>query len=118
MAKLSRNEARKVKHLRERQHISGTATKPRLCVFKSLQNFYAQLIDDTTGKTLLSVSTLENGKYNGGIKAASELGKVMGEKIAKLNISELVFDRSGYVYHGRVKAFAEAVRETAKGVKF
>ncbi|VEU75126.1 50S ribosomal protein L18 [Mycoplasmopsis maculosa] len=118
MAKLSRNEARKVKHLRERQKISGTANKPRLSVFKSLQNFYAQLIDDTTGRTLASVSTLEEGKYKGSVAAAAELGKLMGEKISKLKITELVFDRSGYVYHGRVKAFAEAVREHAKGVKF
>ncbi|WP_027334706.1 50S ribosomal protein L18 [Mycoplasmopsis felifaucium] len=116
MAILSRNQARKVKHLRERQHIRGTAVKPRLCVFKSLQNFYAQLINDETGITILSVSTLENGKYNGGVKAATALGEKMGELINKAKISQIVFDRSGYIYHGRVKAFAEAVR--SKGVKF
>ncbi|WP_324672924.1 50S ribosomal protein L18 [Mycoplasma sp. 888] len=112
----SRNAARKVKHVRLRQHISGTATKPRLNVFKSHQNFYAQLIDDTKGVTLASVSTLKNEKYSGNIVAAAELGKLMGEKINKLGITEIVFDRGGYIYHGRVKAFAEAVRE--QGVKF
>lgn len=118
MATLSRNQARQVKHLRERQHISGTAEKPRLCVFKSHQNFYAQLIDDTKGVTLASVSTLTKGKYRGNIASATEVGKKMGALITNLKIKELVFDRSGYIYHGRVKAFAEAVRETAKGVKF
>ncbi|QSF13949.1 50S ribosomal protein L18 [Mycoplasma sp. Mirounga ES2805-ORL] len=118
MANLSRNEARKVKHLRERVSIIGTSTKPRLCVYKSHQNFYAQLIDDSKGITLASVSTLENGKYNGNIESAKKAGKEMAEKISKLKIKELVFDRSGYIYHGRVKAFAESVRENLKGVKF
>ncbi|WP_406617484.1 50S ribosomal protein L18 [Mycoplasmopsis adleri] len=116
MATLSRNQARKVKHLREHQHISGTASKPRLCVFKSLQNFYAQLINDEKGTTLISVSTLEKNKYNGNIAAARELGEKMGELIKNAKIKEIVFDRSGYIYHGRVKAFAEGVR--SKGVKF
>ncbi|WP_029513308.1 50S ribosomal protein L18 [Mycoplasmopsis primatum] len=116
MATLSRNQARVIKHTRERQQIKGTAVKPRLCVFKSLQNFYAQLIDDTKGTTLASVSTLEKGKYNGNIKAAAILGEKMGEIIKGLKIKSIVFDRSGYIYHGRVKAFAEGVR--SKGVKF
>ncbi|EGV00381.1 50S ribosomal protein L18 [Mycoplasmopsis columbina] len=118
MAQLSRNKARLVKHLRERQKISGTATKPRLAVFKSHQNFYAQLIDDTKGHTLAAVSTYEKGKYNGNVVAAAKAGEKMAQLINKLGISELVFDRGGYIYHGRVKAFAEAVREHAKGVKF
>ncbi|MBT1317836.1 50S ribosomal protein L18 [Mycoplasma bovis] len=116
MATLSRNQARQLKHRRERQHISGTTVKPRLCVFKSLQNFYAQLIDDTKGITLASVSTLEKGKFNGNIQAATAAGEKMGEIIKGLKIESIVFDRSGYIYHGRVKAFAEAVR--SKGVKF
>lgn len=118
MAKLSRNEARKVKHtrIRHQQNIYGTATKPRLNVFKSLSNFYAQLIDDQTNKTLASVSTLNDKEYSGNIAAAAKLGALMGEKINELGIKEIVFDRGGYIYHGRVKAFAEAVRE--KGVKF
>lgn len=116
MAKLSRNQARKVKHVRLRQHIVGSSVKPRLNVFKSHQNLYAQLIDDSKGVTLTSASTLSNKEYSGNIKAASELGSVMGQKIVDLGIKEVVFDRGGYIYHGRVKAFAEAVRE--KGVKF
>ncbi|AIA29603.1 50S ribosomal protein L18 [Mycoplasmopsis californica HAZ160_1] len=120
MAILSRNQARQKKHLRERQSIIGTATKPRLCVFKSHQNFYAQLIDDAKGVTLASVSTLtlEKGIYHGNIEAAAQAGKEMATKIEALKLSEIVFDRGGYIYHGRVKAFAEAVRENAKGVKF
>ncbi|QGZ97717.1 50S ribosomal protein L18 [Mycoplasma sp. NEAQ87857] len=116
MAKLSRNQARKVKHVRLRQHLSGTSTKPRLNVYKSHQNFYAQLIDDTKGITLASVSTLKDSTYGGNVAAAKELGLLMGDAINKLGIKEVVFDRSGYIFHGRVKAFAESVRE--KGVKF
>ncbi|QNM93417.1 50S ribosomal protein L18 [Mycoplasma sp. Pen4] len=113
----SRNQARKIKHTRLRQNIFGTASKPRLNVFKSHQNFYAQLIDDTKGVTLASVTTLvKGGKYAGNVAAAAELGKVMGQKIKALGVTEVVFDRGGYIYHGRVKAFAEAVR--AEGVKF
>lgn len=118
MAKLSRNQARQVKHLRERQSIIGTSEKPRLCVYKSHQNFYAQLIDDSKGTTLASVSTLEKGKYHGSVADAAKVGTLMGEKITKLGLSAIVFDRSGYIYHGKVKAFADAVREAAKGVKF
>ncbi|WP_027121275.1 50S ribosomal protein L18 [Mycoplasma leonicaptivi] len=116
MAKLSRNKARKIKHERARFRIFGTETKPRLNVFKSHQNFYAQLIDDTKRHTLVSVSTLKDTQYSGNKDAAAKLGTLMGEKIASLGIKEVVFDRGGYIFHGRVKAFAEAVRE--KGVKF
>lgn len=112
----SRNEARIKKHLKIRQKISGTKDIPRLSVYKSHQNFYAQLIDDTKGVTLLSLSTLKDKEYSGNIKAAEKLGHAMGQKIKSLNIKEIVFDRSGYIYHGKVKSFAEAVR--AEGVKF
>ncbi|SJZ45924.1 50S ribosomal protein L18 [Mycoplasmopsis verecunda] len=112
----SRNEARKVKHVRLRQHISGTATKPRLNIFKSHQNFYAQVIDDTKGVTLLSATTLQKGVYAGNIESAAKLGATMGQQMVKMGITEVVFDRGGYLYHGRVKAFADAVRE--QGVKF
>ncbi|MCS4536882.1 50S ribosomal protein L18 [Mycoplasma sp. CSL7475-4] len=118
MAILSRNQARQKKHLRERQSIIGTASKPRLSVFKSHQNFYAQLIDDSKGVTLASVSTLAKGEFHGNIASAAEAGKLMAQKINELNLTQIVFDRSGYIYHGRVKAFAEAVRENVKGVKF
>ncbi|TDV24233.1 large subunit ribosomal protein L18 [Mycoplasmopsis mustelae] len=116
MAKLSRNQARKIKHTRARYHLNGSASKPRLNVFKSHQNFYAQLIDDEARVTLASTSTLKDATYGGNIAAASKLGEVMGEKIKALNIDTVVFDRGGYLYHGRVKAFADAVR--SKGVKF
>ncbi|WGI36572.1 50S ribosomal protein L18 [Mesomycoplasma lagogenitalium] len=117
MAKLSRNQARIKKHNRIKAKLAlGTAIKPRLSVYKSLSNFYAQLIDDSTGKTLASVSTLKNAEYGGNIKAAEKVGTLMGQKINELKIQSIVFDRSGYIYHGRVKAFAEAVRK--EGVKF
>lgn len=117
MAKLSRNQARIKKHHRIKVKLSlGTSVKPRLSVFKSLQNFYAQLIDDTTGKTLASVSTVKDEVYGGNITAAAKVGALMGQKIKELKIEQIIFDRSGYIYHGRVKAFAEAVRN--EGVKF
>ncbi|UWV77980.1 50S ribosomal protein L18 [Mycoplasmopsis cynos] len=113
---MSRNAARKQKHFRARYKINGTASKPRLNVFKSHQNFYAQLIDDVKGITLASVSTLSSKEYSGNIESARKIGLLMGDKINKLGFKEVVFDRGGYIFHGRVKAFAESVRE--KGVKF
>lgn len=112
----SRNKARMKKHLKIRQKISGTSTVPRLSIYKSHQNFYAQLIDDAKGITLASTSTINDKEYSGNVKAAEKLGHEMGKKIKTLNIKEIVFDRSGYIYHGKVKSFAEAVR--AEGVKF
>ncbi|MGL5617980.1 MAG: 50S ribosomal protein L18 [Metamycoplasmataceae bacterium] len=116
MAHKSRNQARLKKHLKIRTKISGTPAIPRLSVYKSLQNFYAQLIDDTNGTTLASVSTLKDKTYGGNVQAAQKAGKELGTKIKKLKIEKIVFDRSGYIYHGRVKAFADAVRE--EGIKF
>ncbi|MGL4183949.1 MAG: 50S ribosomal protein L18 [Metamycoplasmataceae bacterium] len=116
MAKQSRNKVRINKHQKIRTKISGTAEKPRLCVFKSLQNFSAQLIDDQKRVTIISVSTEKDKEYGGNIKASEKLGKIMGEKIKQAKIEKIVFDRSGYIYHGRVKAFAEAVRK--EGIKF
>ncbi|WP_022935331.1 50S ribosomal protein L18 [Mesomycoplasma moatsii] len=112
----SRNKARIKKHLKIRQKISGTSKIPRLSVYKSHKNFYAQLIDDTKGITLTSASTISEKEYSGNIKAAEKLGHEMGKKIKSLKINEIVFDRSGYIYHGKVKSFAEAVR--AEGIKF
>ena len=114
--KASRNAARKQKHLKIRQKITGTPAVPRLSVYKSHQNFYAQLIDDTQGKTLTSASTLKTAGYNGNVAAAEKLGHEMGQKIKALKITTIVFDRSGYIYHGKVKSFAEAVRK--EGIKF
>ena len=116
MKKNSRNKARIKKHLKIRQKISGTSKIPRLSVYKSHKNFYAQLIDDTKGITLTSASTISEKEYSGNIKAAEKLGHEMGKKIKSLKINEIVFDRSGYIYHGKVKSFAEAVR--AEGIKF
>lgn len=116
MKKESRNKARLKKHLKIRQKISGTSSKPRLSIYKSHQNFYAQLIDDSKGITLASASTINDKEYSGNIEAAKKLGHAFGKKIKELKIEEIVFDRSGYIYHGKVKSFAEAVRE--EGVKF
>ncbi|AAT75495.1 50S ribosomal protein L18 [Mesoplasma florum L1] len=114
--KYTKQEARKRRHYRVRSKVSGTAAKPRLNVFKSNTNFYAQIIDDTTGTTLVSASSLNLGLKSGNIEAA----KKVAEEIAKLAIAksivDVVFDRGGYLYHGKVKAFAEAAREN--GLKF
>ncbi|AVN64195.1 MULTISPECIES: 50S ribosomal protein L18 [Mesoplasma] len=114
--KHTKQEARKRRHYRVRSKISGTPAKPRLNVFKSNTNFYAQIIDDTTGTTLVSASSLNLGLKSGNIEAA----KKVAEEIAKLAIAksivDVVFDRGGYLYHGKVKAFAEAAREN--GLKF
>lgn len=118
--KLSRAERRRRIHLRIRNKVLGTPERPRLCVFRSLKHTYAQFIDDTQGKTLSSVSThalggkkLANGNN---VAAAVELGKAVAEKARELGVESVVFDRNGYIYHGRVKAVAEAAREA--GLKF
>ncbi|WP_027334371.1 50S ribosomal protein L18 [Mycoplasma elephantis] len=113
---LSRNQARKIKHARIRKNLSGTKKVPRISVFKSLTNFYAQAIDDENGVTLASSDTSKNKKYSGNILAAAELGSEFGKLLISKKIKTVVFDRSGYIYHGRVKAFADAVRK--EGVKF
>ncbi|VEU59742.1 50S ribosomal protein L18 [Mesomycoplasma neurolyticum] len=117
MAKLSRNKKRINKHNRVKAKLNLT-TGIRLSVYKSLKNLYAQLVEVETGKTLSSVSTLNLGVYGGNVKAAEQLGVLLANKIKELNLldAKIVFDRSGYIYHGRVKAFAEAVRN--EGVKF
>ena len=112
------NKARLVRHARVRAKISGTTERPRLCVYRSLANIGVQIIDDTKGVTLASASTLEktfNG-YGGNKEAAKEIGKVIAERALKAGITEVVFDRGGYVYTGRVKELAEGAREG--GLKF
>ena len=117
MAKLTRSQARKKRHWKVRSKISGTSEIPRLNVFKSLKNIEAQLIDDVKQKTLAHSSSISLKLKNGSnIEAASKVGEDIGEKIKALKIKQVVFDRSGYIYHGRVKALAEATRK--KGVKF
>lgn len=116
--KVSRNDARKLRHERIRDKVSGTALVPRLNVFRSNKNMTVQIIDDVVGVTLASASTTESElkiKENN-IEAATKLGKVIAERAKKANIEKVVFDRGGYLYHGRVKALAEAAREN--GLKF
>lgn len=107
---------RKMRHQRVRAKISGTAACPRLNVFRSLQNIYAQLIDDEQGKTLASASNRELTGKSKKSEASIEVGKLIAQKAKKIGISEVVFDRGGYKYHGRIKALAEAAR--AAGLKF
>ena len=113
-----KNKARLKRHKRVRAKISGTALRPRLNVFRSTNNIYAQLIDDVAGVTLASASSLEkvlNG-YGGNKQAAKKVGKLIAERAAQKNITEVVFDRGGYIFHGRVKELAEGAREG--GLKF
>ena len=111
-------KARQHRHVRVRGKISGTAARPRLAVFRSLSNIYAQLIDDVKGVTLASASTVEKAfeGYGGNKEAARKVGKLIAERAAKQGISEVVFDRGGNIYHGRVKELAEGAREG--GLKF
>jgi large subunit ribosomal protein L18 len=114
--KPNKNEIRLRKHDRVRKKISGTAERPRLCVFRSLQNIYAQVIDDTAGTTLVSASTLDEalkGKLEstGNKEAAREVGKLVAQKALDKGIKQVVFDRGGYLYHGRVQDLAEGARE-------
>lgn len=106
-------KARITRHKRVRSKISGTAECPRLCVFRSTANIYAQLIDDVNGVTLASASTLDkefNGN-GGNIAAAKAVGTMIAKRAAEKNITDVVFDRGGNIYHGRVKELAEAARE-------
>ena len=120
MANTSRNDRRLKRHARVRKNVFGTPEKPRMCVFRSNANISVQIIDDVNGKTLASVSTLsaafkaENAKPN--MAGAALLGKMAAEAAKAVSISEVVFDRSGFKFHGRIKAIAEAAREL--GLKF
>ena len=112
--KEDKNKARQKRHLRVRNHISGTAERPRLNVFRSLSNIYAQVINDETGETIAAASTVEKNlkeNYGGNIEAAKAVGKAIAEKALAKGVKEVVFDRGGYLYHGRVAALAEAARE-------
>lgn len=116
--KADNNKARKTRHKRVRAKIRGTADRPRLNVFRSLNNIYAQIIDDDKGITLVAASTLDKdfeGK-GGNKEAARQVGMALAKKALDKGISEVVFDRAGYLYHGRVKELAEGAREG--GLKF
>ena len=121
ISKPRRQESRKRKHERVRKKITGTSERPRLCVFRSLTNIYAQVVDDVSGTTLVAASTLEKDikdkLANGGNRdAAAEVGKLVAARAVEKGISAVVFDRGGYIYHGRVKSLAEAAREA--GLQF
>jgi ribosomal protein L18 len=118
LIKQDKNQARQKRHLRVRNHIAGTAARPRLNVFRSLKNIYAQIIDDEKGVTLVSASSKDKGfsQYGGNVEAAKAIGAAVAKKALEKGITEVVFDRGGYIYHGRVAALAEAAREA--GLKF
>ena len=104
---------RLVRHARVRKKVRGSAERPRLCVFRSLRHIYAQVIDDTTGRTLAASSSLESvgASASPKLSASQSVGKLIAERARAHGITEVVFDRGGYKYHGRVKALAEASRE-------
>ena len=113
MKKVSRNEARQARHERIRKNISGTNEVPRLNVFRSAKHITAQIIDDEAGNTLVSASSMDNG---GNVEAAKKVGEAIAKKAVKAGITKVVFDRGGYLYHGRVQALADAAREN--GLEF
>lgn len=116
---LSKVESRQRRHQRVRKKISGTSEKPRLTVYKSLRHIYAQLIDDAAGRTIVAASTLDKevGKgMHGNVAAAKKVGTAIAQKALSKNITNVVFDKGGYKYHGSIKALADAARE--QGLKF
>lgn len=117
--KVSRNEARKARHNRIRKNISGTKDIPRLNVFRSAKHITVQIIDDESGNTLVSASTMDKDlkiSNGGNIQAAKKVGEAIAKKAVKAGISKVVFDRGGYLYHGRVQALADSAREN--GLEF
>ena len=119
--KISKNEIRERVHIRIRKKLRGTTERPRLTVFRSTAHIYAQVIDDTKGVTLVAASSTEKAavgkKATGGnVAAAKEIGKRVAERAKENGINKVVFDRGGYIYHGRVKALADAAREA--GLEF
>ena len=118
ISKIDRKATRQRRHIRVRRKISGTPECPRLCVYRSNSNIYAQIIDDVAGNTLVSASTLDKEikTKHANKEAAKEVGTLIAKKAAEKNIEQVVFDRGGYIYHGVVKELAEAAREG--GLKF
>ena len=119
--KLSKDEQRRRVHSRVRQRVTGTPERPRLCVYRSLGHIYAQIIDDRSGRTLVSASSVDkeskkNLKGGGNIASAKAVGKFIADRAKAAGVSKVVFDRGGYKYHGRVKALADAAREA--GLQF
>ncbi len=116
--KTQKNEIRQRIHKRIRRKLSGTSERPRLAVFRSVAHIYVQVIDDSKGQTVVSASSIEkSAKTNGGnVAAAKAIGKAIAERAKEKGIKKVVFDRGGYIYHGRVKALADAAREA--GLEF
>lgn len=119
MATKSRAVVREAVHRRIRRKVAGTSERPRLSVYRSLKHISAQIVDDSKGVTLVAASTVEKpmrGSTGGNIAAAREVGRVLAERAREKGIDQVVFDRGGYIYHGRVKGLAEAARDA--GLKF
>lgn len=121
ISKIDKNQARLKRHLRVRKKITGTQERPRLNVFRSSKHIYAQIIDDATGVTLVSASTIDKElseavKNGGNVEAAKKVGELIAKRAKENGINNVVFDRGGYLYHGRVKALADAARE--EGLEF
>jgi large subunit ribosomal protein L18 len=117
--KVARNEVRQARHARVRKTVSGSSSTPRLNVFRSNGNIFAQIIDDEAGKTLVSASSIDKElklQNGGNVEAATKVGELIAKRAKKAKIETVIFDRGGYLYHGRVKALAEAAREN--GLKF
>jgi large subunit ribosomal protein L18 len=117
----ARQKARLKRKKRIRKKISGTSERPRLCVFRSARHIYAQVVDDISGKTLVTASSVESafkkeGKFESKVAAAAFVGKLVGKRTLEKGIGEVVFDRNGFLYHGRVRAVSEGAREA--GLKF
>ena len=114
MAQKDRAEVRRAVHRRIRKKVAGTAERPRLAIYRSLNHIYAQIIDDEQGRTLASASTTEKdlrGATGGNVEAAQRIGRAIAERAQAAGVSHVVFDRGGYLYHGRVKALTDAARE-------
>jgi len=120
LTKVAKNKKRGFSHDRIRKKMQGTAERPRLNVYRSLNHIYVQVIDDLNGKTLVSASTAEGKKEDrrtgGNVASAKAVGKSIAERAKEKGVTKVVFDRGGYIYHGRVKALADAAREA--GLKF
>lgn len=118
IGKVNRKAERTIRQKRVRTKVQGTSARPRLCVYKSLNNIYAQIIDDEKQATLCSASTLDKEVKTkaSNVEAATEVGTLIAERAKKANINTVVFDRNGYLYHGKVKALADAAR--AAGLEF
>lgn len=121
ITKIDKNKSRQKRHLRVRKRISGTAARPRLNIFRSGKHIYAQLIDDVNGVTIAAASTLDKAvseqlKTGGNTEAAQKVGTLIAERAKAAGINNVVFDRGGYLYHGRIKSLADAAREA--GLEF